>query len=195
MTSFLRVNGYANVLIGPQDRLALADMPELGWTVDGVEISEQMYTEDVYTDRLGGHIPEDVQNFGAEARITLDLIKYDLSVLRKIITREYNGTVGVTPNLPAEAGDLMNACEKFFACYINRQYGDTNGDCRNPGSLATAINYSSGTPEGNWYFPRCYVVDERSVKVGTKVTRHRLTLRALPNATGMLYTENCVLTT
>jgi len=188
MASFLRVNGYASVYVGAQDSVFSA-LAELGWTVDGVEIAETHYSEDVYTDRLGGHIPEDIQNFGAEARITLDLIKYDLAVLRKIIPRVYEGTVGLTPNVPAEAGGLFVACGSMFTCGIKRQYGGTTGDCKNPGSLANATTFASGTPEGNWIFPRCYVVDERSVKVGTKVTRHRLTLRALPNATGMLYME------
>lgn len=186
MTSYLHVNGYATIGVGAMDSYVQNAFSELGWTVEGVEIAETAYQEDVYSDRLGGHIPEDVQNFGAEARITLDLIKYDLKVLRDIITREYQGTVGTTPNEPSLAGDLMMACSKMFACYIKRQYGGTTGDCKNPGSLGV----SSGTPEGNWAFPRCYVVDERSVKVGTKVTRHRLVIRALPNASGILYYEN-----
>jgi hypothetical protein len=186
LASFLHVNGYATVGVGAMDAVTISSFTELGWTVDGVEIAETHYAEDVYTDRLGGHIPEDVQNFGSEARITIDLIKYDLAVLRKVLTREYDGTVGVTPNEPSLAGDLMTACSKMFSLYIKRQYGGTTGDCKNPGSLGQ----SSGTPEGNWAFPRCYVVDERSVKVGTKVTRHRLTIRALPNATGQLYAEN-----
>jgi hypothetical protein len=190
MPSFLHVNGYATVGVAAANTHTQNGFNELGWTVDGVEIAETHYAEDVYTDRLGGHIPEDVQNFGMEARITLDLIKYDLDVLRDVITREYQGTVGVTPNESSLAGDLMIACNKMFSVYIKRQYGGTTGDCKNPGSLATVNNYSSGTPEGNWAFPQCYVVDERSYKVGTKVTRHRLVLRALPNASGILYYEN-----
>jgi hypothetical protein len=188
MTSYLHVNGYANLFVGVQDPPTPQTMVELGWTVDGVEIAETHYTEDVYTDRLGGHIPEDVQNFGAEARITLDLIKYDLAVLRSIITREYSGGPGgaMNPNDPSLAGDLMGACTKMFSLFVKRQYGGTTGDCKNPGATGGA---SSLSPEGNWLFPRCYVVDERSVKVGTKVTRHRLTIRALPNATGMLSVE------
>jgi hypothetical protein len=186
MASVLRVNGYATVGVGAAETSTQNGFYELGWTVDGVEIAETHYAEDVYTDRLGGHIPEDVQNFGMEARITLDLIKYDLAVLRDVITREYQGTVGTTPNESSLAGDLMVACNKMFSVYIKRQYGGTTGDCKNPGDLGT----SSGTPEGNWAFPRCYVVDERSFKVGTKVTRHRLVIRALPNASGVLYYEN-----
>jgi hypothetical protein len=186
MPSFLRVNGYATIGVAAANTSTINGFSELGWTVDGVEIAETHYAEDVYTDRLGGHIPEDIQNFGSEARITLDLIKYDLDILRDIITREYQGTVGVTPNEASLAGDLMVACNKLCSIYIKRQYGGTNGDCKNPGAFGT----SSGTPEGNWAFPQCYVVDERSYKVGTKVTRHRLVLRAIPNASGVLYYEN-----
>jgi hypothetical protein len=187
MSSFLHVNGYASCFVGTQDAAQVNGLVELGWTVDGVDLSFIAAHEDVFTDRLGGHIPEDVQNFGEEARITLNLIKYDLAVLRRILTREYNtGTLGITPNEPSLAGDLMVQCGKMFSLYVKRQYGGTSGDCKNPGDYGM----SSGSPEGGWLFPRCFVVDERSVKVGTKVTRHNIVIRALPNASGRLYIEN-----
>jgi hypothetical protein len=186
MASSLHVNGLATLYVGAMDALVTGNLLELGWTVDGVSIAESAAFEDVFSDRLGGHIPEDVQNFGAEAKITLDLIKYDLDILRAICTREYNGTVGLTPNAPATMGDLMVACEKMFSLYVKRSYGP---DCRNPASDGFSSS-SSGTPEGGWLYPRCYVMDERSFKVGTRVTRHNLVIRALPNASGYLFIEN-----
>ncbi len=183
MSSQLHVNGYAQLYVGPMNAQSYSTcVNELGWTVDGVEISEIHYHEDIYTDRLGGHVPEDIQNFGSEARITLDLIKYDNAVLRSIITRNYQGTVGTTPNEPSMAGDLMVACSKMFSLYVKRQYGP---DCQNPATGSS----SNASVEGGWTFPRCMVVDERSWKVGTKVTRHRLVIRAIPGSTGVLYVE------
>lgn len=178
------------------DATVTGNLLELGWTVDGVQIAETFHSADIYDDAHGPSIPCDVQNFGSEAKITLDLIKYDLDVLRAICAREFNGstpgTVGLTPNEPTLVGDLMVGCGKIFALYVKRAYGGSAGaytDCKNLPSDGLSSS-AAGTPEGGWLFGRCYVVDERSFKVGTRVTRHNLTIRALPNASGVLFVEN-----
>lgn len=173
MANMLRVNGRADVYIGNQN---VIPGYLLGWSVDGVELAFNSYTEQVFTDNKGPNIPEDIQNFGEDARITIDLVKYDLSVLNTIIPRLHGGTVGVQPNYNLTAattdyGTLMVQCQHFFSLGVARTTGKT---CQNDG-------------EGGWMFPYCYLMDEHSFKVGTKVTRHRLVVRAIPSDAG-LYT-------
>lgn len=165
MATQLHVNGLATVLVNGET---------LGWTVDGVNIEFIAYFEDVYTDCAGPHIPYDVLCYGEEARVTCDMIVYDTTVMESVSTRIFNvdATLGTTPNGPCAGGVygwLLSACGGTFELGIAQGSG-----CQNE-------------PEGGWYFPTTYLMDNHSLKVGTRVTRHQMVFRCLPNGSGLLY--------
>jgi hypothetical protein len=175
MATTLHVNGRADIYIGTQASANPSSL--LGWTVDGVEISTNHYTEDVYTDNKGQHIPEDIQNFGTDARITVDLIKYDATVLAGITDRLATSSNGIDGNELTKAGELMYACNDLISVGIKRTQTQA---CEN-------AEPEQGPSTTGWTFPYAYLADERSWKVGTRVTRHRLTFRAIPSASGRLF--------
>ena len=72
---------------------ALADV---GYTINGVEITEQIFTEDVKGDENGGDPgpPIDVQYLGEKHIIRMTMTKYDESELNKIRAGIAGGTAG-----------------------------------------------------------------------------------------------------
>lgn len=161
MATRLHVNGLATVKVNSST---------LGWTVDGVVIEFIGYFEDVYTDKNGPRLPQDVLVYGQEARVTCDLIVYDDSVLNAVETLIYNGTYGQTPNV--NYGHLLAACGGTFVLSVLK-----GSNCVNE-------------TEGGWIFQIAYLMDNHSVKVGTRVTRHTCVFRCLPDASGVLFTSS-----
>lgn len=150
------VNGPALVMADTGNGLE-----PLGYSEAGVRMSFTGYDEDIYSDQFGPRIPIDVQYFGEEARIIVDLITWDQTVLAKVLTRCRGGTNGT--NSPP--GTLYAAQNKVIRVCVLATY--------------------SGEPTHN--FPTAYLIGDHDVIVGTKVTRRHLEFRALPNgATGLL---------
>jgi hypothetical protein len=58
----------------------------LGYSPDGVSVEEMFYKNDIYSDRMGGTSgpPIDRQYLGKSARIPLQLVEYDLDVVKKL---------------------------------------------------------------------------------------------------------------
>lgn len=109
-------------------------LESLGYSINGVEVSEEMLTEDVPGDQNGGEggPPVDIQDFGHIARIRMELSVWDFTVAGKIrgrlnaATSSYTPTpgAGISPTpgtlivanilhfrlllLPTIAGDAMN---------------------------------------------------------------------------------------
>lgn len=167
MTARLHVNGLATVKVAGST---------LGWTVDGVNIEFIGYFDDVYTDCAGPKIPLDILSMGEEARVTCDMIVYDDTVMKKIATRIYNKSFGTAPNSQCGVtgnlyGYLLKACSGTFELAITQGSGCLVED------------------EGEWHFTTAYLMDNHSLKVGTRVTRHQCVFRCLPNASGVLFSK------
>lgn len=154
MAATLHVNGLATITFGSS---------VLGYTVDGVTIDFIGYFEDVYTDLYGPRLPTDVLLYGEEARVSCDLIVYDTTVLAKAVTRWYNGTEGYTPN--DQYGHLLMTCSGTTSLQISK---GTNAGC---GGTEADLGY---------IFNNAYLTDNHTMKLGTRVTRHQLTFRCLP---------------
>ena len=102
----IQVDGAALVRVATPANGTLED---LGYTADGCEITEQIYTHDVPTDLFGGEQgpPTDVQYMGEVHVIRLNLTKYDELVVNKIragLATGTAGTIGVPGSLYVQGG-------------------------------------------------------------------------------------------
>lgn len=107
MAHTIQVDGLATIKMG----IAAAATASVGYTENGVEITEVNYPYDVNTDENGGDAgpPVDVQEMGEVHIIRLLMTKWDETVMDTI--RAIN--VGMT------AGDLHIANGKYFRVLIN----------------------------------------------------------------------------
>lgn len=151
----LHVNGPAKVRVA----LTGGSYTDLGYTEDGVEISPQVFHEDVQSDDYGPAMPADVQFMGAEFRISLPMVRWDATVMNAVLAWLRSGstfTFGMT-----DIGTLMVSNGKYMGLQIS-------GTAR-----------SSGTTEPTHTFTYAWPIGDQPLKVGTRVSRHRLTFRAI----------------
>ena len=133
----------------------------------------------IYTDAYGDQVPEDIQNMGMLATLNFELIKWDHTVLAALQTFAGNFTSAPTakgsqPNSDGannlQIGLLRKQCSWTFPMTITRQ----SSTCET-------------NKEGPYTFSTCYVGAD-SFNLGTRNTRHRVTVNVLPNASGVLFT-------
>jgi hypothetical protein len=156
----------------------------LGYTSEaGVQIDFDPKFLPVHTDAYGDQVPEDIQNMGMLATINFELIKWDQTVLQVLQTHlpgvsGASGSLGNTPNTLAGANDIvvgtfLKQCSYNFPFYLQRAGSVSNVGCET-------------NVEGPYYFTSCYLGPD-AFNVGTKNTRHKLTVNAIPNASGVLF--------
>jgi hypothetical protein len=151
----------------------------LGYSSEaGVQLDFDPKFLPIYTDAFGDQVPEDIQNMGMLASLNFELIKWDMTVLAALQTFAGNFTSAPTtkgdyPNADAsgnlQIGLLRKQCNWTFPLTINRQ----TSSCET-------------NKEGPYTFGTCYVGAD-SFNLGTRHTRHRLTVHCLPNASGQLF--------
>lgn len=138
MAATINVAGLAscNFDTGTSNALEL-----LGYTRNGVEITDNGYFLDVHTDLDGGDDgpPSDSQYLGGTCTIRMEFTKYDDAVRAKIDTRLYGGTSGTN----GAAGTLMIQGAKTFRVCIF-------------------------TPTTPYNFPICMLRDPIDLNKGTK---------------------------
>lgn len=151
MAVSFHVNGPASVFI---------DGAELGISTDGVTVEFTPKMLDVLTDIDGGSagIPTDVQAMNGEAKVTLDLIYYDETVLETVLAGISGATLGTT----YAAGTLLFTQGKGFQVTVN---------CTPAGGVTGS--------ERCYTFPNAYLV-RASGKMGTKASVWAMEFRALP---------------
>jgi len=114
MAVAINVAGLASVYVdtGGSNALEL-----LGYTRNGVDITDNGYFLDVHTDVDGGDDgpPTDVQYLGGTITIRMEFTKYDDAIRAKIDTRLYGGTSGVN----GAVGSLMRGGAKTYRLVIN----------------------------------------------------------------------------
>lgn len=170
----------------------------LGYTSEaGVKLEFDPKFLMIYTDAFGDQVPEDIQNMGMLATLTFELIKWDQTVLAALQTHAPGtdgsatvgpfGTlvpVGKGPNVDTAfsniIGTFLKQCNWNFPLYIAR----TSTNCEaNTEPLQAGGAGASANGYGFW---SCYVGPD-SFNLGTKATRHSLTINCLPNSSGQLY--------
>lgn len=109
MAAAVVVAGATLIRTGTGSANALED---LGYSVNGIRIFEDVYTGDVPGDQNGGDAgpPIDVQYFGQVDRVELEMSKYDAAVLAKLAPRLLGGSAGVI----GTAGTLFAGGSKYF---------------------------------------------------------------------------------
>lgn len=95
------INGESLVKVSNQ---AIGGVQELGLTDSPIQLSFQPHHMDIRVDAMGGQVPPDIQFMSMEARISMSLIHFDLSVLNACISASNaGGGLGTMPR----AGSLM----------------------------------------------------------------------------------------
>lgn len=109
MAESIQVDGPCHVNV---DTGAANALEELGFSINGVTITEIVFTSDVPGDQNGGDEgpPIDVQYFGEIHRIRMELSKYDELILDKVRPKLYGGTAGLT----GTSGTLIIGASKTF---------------------------------------------------------------------------------
>ena len=94
-------------------------LESLGYTIDGVQITEQAYMGDVFSDDNGGEQgpPVDIQQFGEIHIVRMLFSKIDVAVLAKVTPRQYGGTAGTV----ATPGTLMFQGTKTYRLLLDSE--------------------------------------------------------------------------
>ena len=113
MAISIQVDGLASIKIAA----GAGALELLGYSENGVEITEQGFSLPVHGDENGGDAgpPIDIQDMGEMHIVRMLLTKYDEAVLNKIRARLAAGTAG-TPNL---AGTLAFASANLYRLLIH----------------------------------------------------------------------------
>lgn len=130
----------------------------LGLTINGAEIREEIFMENVPGDENGGDAgpPIDVQYFGEVHSVRLELSSWDSVVIAKLLPVLYGGVAGVL----GTAGTLMGQGAKTFRLLIN----------------------SSNEPRN---YPRAFLRNQKETNKGTKFSRYVLEFQC--HAVGTVY--------
>lgn len=144
----------------------------LGYSADGVRITLNSYSEDVISDDSGPAVPGDIQWMGQDARIVMDMVRFDKTTMEILKRRLRTSAVSSEGLVPAAAvGTLLVTGGLYFGLqiYPNQRTG-----------LTAELPYK---------FPVCNVEGAIESPVGTRVRRTSLVFRAIPQG-GTLYTRS-----
>lgn len=161
MAKTIQVDGIATIQVCIANGGTLAD---LGYTINGVEIREETFSEDIHGDQNGGDAgpPIDVEVYGEIHRIQLTLSKWDEAVANIIRANVAGGTAGVPPT----PGTLLFAGGHAFRLAIN--------------SVLRPRNYPIVL----------FLKEPKEVNKGTRFSRLVLTGVAYKNGSNILYDTN-----
>ena len=87
MSLAVHVNGPALIYINTP---VLQAVSLLGISTDGVNMTQTMYTRDVYTDHYGAHIPFDRIYDGTSAEFNFNLVYYFIRCYTNILPNIFN---------------------------------------------------------------------------------------------------------
>lgn len=114
MPSTVHTTGPARIRV---DTGAANVLEELGYTINGAEIREEIFMENVPGDESGGESgpPIDVQYFGEIHHVRVELSKWDDAIAAKVLAKLYGGTAGII----GVVGTLMAGGSKTFRLLIH----------------------------------------------------------------------------
>jgi hypothetical protein len=109
----IQVDGATQIFIAAPNN---GSLEELGYTTDGCQIVENIFTTEVHSDEFGGESgpPADIQYLGEYHIVRLNLSKYDEAVANKIRASTAGGTAGT----PATRGTLYRQDTKSWRLLI-----------------------------------------------------------------------------
>lgn len=137
-------------------------MQFLGWTNNGVSITEDAFTSPIHDDTAGGDQgqPTDYQLFGGQHKITCELVRFVDAVLALLEAR-------MNPTTPTLGNGMLLGCQNLGIRVL--LYSRTGG-----GFIRNYEQVGGGAGKGN-----CFILDpiERS-PIGTQASRARITFTA-----------------
>jgi hypothetical protein len=154
MSIITHVFGPAAVLVDVDG----AGLVTLGYTVDGVTLTDTLVKKEVLVDTYG-ETPYDVQYMLSKSEVEMDLAIWDWDTLNSI-----NGYVNATPGTFGPAGTLFGQNGQTFRLLIRSTPSGTGVTgveaCRN--------------------YPSVFLDESASAKVGTERSVYKLKFYALP---------------
>lgn len=110
----IHVDGPAHIKIASPNTGSLEN---LGYTMNGAEITEQEFDLDVFSDQNGGDAgpPINIQVMGEVHTVRLLLVQWDETVLNKVRAK----VAGETAGTPATPGTLKLATGNFYRLLIH----------------------------------------------------------------------------
>lgn len=150
MALSIQVDGLATIKIASP---AGGSLETLGYSINGVEITEQIFTEEVKGDENGGDAgpPIDVQYLGEMHVIRITMTKYDEAVLNKIRAGIAGGTAGTI----STSGTLYMQGTVAFRLLIhsvNRPRNYINVIFQEPKEINKGTIHSKATIIGRAYY-------------------------------------------
>lgn len=148
----------------------------VGWTVDGVQPEEQVYTNEIFSDEYGGTSgpPIERQFMGKHAKINLSLVRYDLEVVKKM--RHALASENWASHADGElvnVGGLITCGNRAFQILLVGS-ADTAATAANAGAITVATNLN---------FPNCWFDGPIRYPIGSKNTVWDFDFKALPFTT------------
>jgi hypothetical protein len=150
MAMTFQVAGEAKI----QVKIGAGSFGDLGVSMDGVTIEIITKTEDINIDTFGQQVPFEVQLFLSEARIRAKLLFWDETIVETI-----RSLATIANGVMPQAGALLFA-------------GGFSHQCK--------ILAPGGGAGNGWTFPKSYLLDAQTLKVGTRRGELDLQWRAIP---------------
>jgi hypothetical protein len=163
MPRIFYVNGETMVTVTGAAGTAISTLrTQLGLATNAVQVTQTYHQKDIIVDAYGQQNPPELQVFGGEAMITMDLVDFDPLVLAECIRLSMGGAPA--EGLLARAGALMGGGVALGVAgnnYIN-------------------LNLSSPVAGLPYNFPSAYLHQQPVViPLGTEKSITRLTWRAI----------------
>jgi hypothetical protein len=164
------INGESMVTVKGSISSLIQSTEQLGLAQDAIQITEVFQHDDIGVDAYGNTPtpnPPDLQIFGAQAFIRMNLVHYDVVILEECIRLSMGGLndgESVSEGLLARAGTLMGSNQPL--------YGPTNN--------YISLNIVSPVGGVPWLFYSCYLASPPVVyPLGTKRSVVELVWRAI----------------
>lgn len=170
MAITVHVNGAARIDI----TTFTGGTEQLGYSENGVTINTNIATQDIFTDQFGQGVPTDVLFLGEQGTVDIELLSWDWAVLNRLLSPIDK----VVLNTPGQVATTDYGC--LYA-----------KDVLTYGLKINAVK----TGERSYTFPAAFLVDQRSLTIGTRESRWSLTFRVLPEVSGStatLYTTTTI---
>ena len=146
MAAIIQVPGACLVRVGTGGTGASPTLEDLGYTVNGADITHEVMMDDIPGDQNGGDSgpPIDIQYYGQIARVRLEMSKWDTTVLHKLVPRLHTAGAGALAAMNTQTvGTLVaGGAAAFRLVLIPATAGAGTGPMVGP------INFSIAVPRG-----------------------------------------------
>jgi hypothetical protein len=167
------VSGPALVKINLRDSNGWVN---LGYTTEGVQVEETLFTNPIHSDQYGGTAgpPVDKQFMGKSARISLSLVEFSIAVAKRLRESQasLNWTTGV-PGTITNVGGLVTCGKRAFQVLL---VGAAD-------AAAVAADAQAITLADKLNFPNCWYAGPIRYNVASKNTTLDFDIEATPFTT------------